>query len=217
MTPDSVKGSGAFIQGSKAGRDIIAANSLTINQTIVQQLHEARRKHWRKLTYRKWGAESSPEAVHKFGMDIRRALEVTFGDTYQDFVALIGCRTTVLHETALDVYDVLCHKASFSNTIQALRRRHIERIELIRASSDPALKEAYRQELLALADSWKSWRIKLQLPIDKGNIMAIRIIYDPAAKEITAEEAQPRSVDPGEYPAHLTRTSELLTWSTQLN
>lgn len=120
-------------------------------------------------------------------------------------------------DTMFDLYDLLCHKAAFCNNVNALRRRHIERTHLIESSADPALREAYHRELSALTESWKSWHHQLQLPAQENLYIAVQIIYDPAAKEITTKEAEPKSIDPGEYPDHLTRTSELLTFTYQLS
>ncbi len=189
----------------------LVQGNYVINQTIVNEYKEARGKRWREISVGKWSIQSDIKDRQKLWLhNVCEALLTTFGDEYQDFVFLFSVYDVDLEGVPAKVYQMLSHKAAFTGTVVNLRMAHVQKLIAAGDAADPdAAKAKLIEELQQAEDPLKSWTVVPNI-VESGDLTPVRCIYEPEFKRITLESVAEGSLNPVNYPDHLSRTSECL-------
>lgn len=201
-------------------------NAGTMN-VLVSQLTDSRKKKWRPLEHVNYAVlEDTKRYRDRFLLDACWALDDVFKQAgYSRVTALFEVRPRAIGDQTMTCYSLTTHQIKFAH---ALRQRGIERTkkffqtqEELKALDDAA-REAYlhkiNSENSALQQSqWQNWHMDMPVHFT-SRISPVELIFDPDTLNVAFRTVQKASLDPAEYPDHMTTTTEALEWiGTALN
>lgn len=189
----------------------IVQGNFVINQTIVHEYKESKKKHWRKLSVGNWPFQSEiPKPQGLWLHDVCEALQIAFAERYQNFTFLLSLTDKESEGVQLKLFQIISHKARFAAALKDLREAHLRKIFAApeAADWDSARSKLYKK-IINEADPLESWNVKAKIAM-RDDLVAVRCIYEPEFKRIQLESLSGHSLDPGEYPEHLSCTSECL-------
>ncbi|GHO96498.1 hypothetical protein KSF_065460 [Reticulibacter mediterranei] len=190
----------------------------------AQQSTNKRRKQWRSLEAITYPVLSDSEnSREKFIHDFAYALNQVFKTKgYVSFNGLVRLNERNASGQIFPVYELICHQPEFC---EAFRQRGIQLIARVLAYKESSLsaeelevkKEEMRQEIIHESVAFaKEWSIDARVPFSP-EWRAIQFIYDPATSRISICPIELVSLNPSDYPEHITTTSELLTYLASFN
>ncbi len=185
----------------------------------TKQSASKRRKQWRSLEAITYPVLSDSENNRrKFIHDFAYALDQVFKTKgYASFNGLIRLNERNASDQIFPVYEFICHQPEFC---EAFRQRGIQLIARVLAYKESNLsseelevkKEEMRQEIIRESVAFaKEWSIDARVPFS-SEWRAVQFIYDPATSHISICPIELVSLNPSDYPEHITTTSELLTY-----
>jgi hypothetical protein len=185
----------------------------------TKQPTSKRRKQWRRLEAITYPVLSDSENSRgKFINDFAYALDQVFKTKgYTSFNGLVRLNERNASGQIFPVYEFICHQPEFC---KAFRQRGIQLISRVLAYKESNLsseelevkKEEMRQEIIRESVAFaKEWSIDARVPFSP-EWRAIQFIYDPATSSISICPIELFSLNPSDYPEHITTTSELLTY-----
>jgi len=188
------------------------AGNFTVNQTIVHQYKESKKKQWRELDEITYPAIiDDQERRMKYGVQLAFHLHRTFKETgYIRFVSLFSLKKVEVKDDIHPIYDLFSHQVRFIGSLR-------ETWKYLWESSlpeDPRRK--YQEDLnKELMNLYETWSLDLRMPFVE-RLAPWLFIYDPDGKKISITVPPFISTNPSEYPDKLRTTSEMLTLLTAI-
>ena len=199
----------------------IVLGNLVINQTIVEQYKRTRKKQWRQLgigLYRIFASIKTDTVLEMFTSTVTDALYAVYKDSgYSKFTALLTITNEPIKNSTIAVYRLVSHKVRFCQRVQEIHEKSLRRAATERQQGN------YEKEKNRMSKEWeesplRQWDISFE--VDKVAVQQIvtplQITFDSDNKCIRIESPKNVSTKIKDYPDHLERTSELLTWAAAI-
>jgi len=180
----------------------------TVNQTIVNQCREAKKKQWRRLDEIDYLVLLDNEDRRmKYAGQLALHLHRAFKDVgYTQFASLLCLRQVKVNKDPTPLYCLVSHQAKFTGVLRRSWKY------LWNPAVPAKSRQRYQDDLnIEFSTLYESWSFDLRLPFVE-RLIACEFTYDPDAHRISIGPPPIVSTRPSDYPDKVRTTSELLMY-----